>query len=61
MRHLDEKYKKILLEKKYLYASFQNHMMDVYRENSRVRVRTLYGATTINDNPNTNGNSAKKM
>lgn len=33
----------ILLEKKYLYADFQNRMMDAYRENRRVR--TLYGAT----------------
>lgn len=31
MRLLDEKYKKVLLEKKYMHNTFQNHILSQYR------------------------------
>lgn len=31
MRYLDEKYKKILVEKKYLHSTFQSHMLEQYK------------------------------
>lgn len=43
MRYLDDKYKKILLEKKYLHSTFQSHMLDQYKENSRIQLKTLHG------------------
>ena len=43
MRYLDEKYKKILVEKKYLHATFQSHMLDQYKQNSRIQLKTLHG------------------
>lgn len=31
MRYLDDKYKKILIEKKYLHNTFQSHILDQYK------------------------------
>lgn len=43
MRHLDEQYRKVLVEKKCLHLTFQSYILDQYREASRIPVRTLLG------------------
>ena len=43
MRMLDEKYKKVLIDKKFLHSTFQSHIIDQYRENSRIPVKSLFG------------------
>ncbi len=43
MRYLDEKYKKMLIEKKFLHTTFQSHILDQYKENSRLQVKSLFG------------------
>ncbi len=45
MRYLDEKYKKVLLEKKYLHSTFQTHMLDQYKDGTRIQIKSLYGVS----------------
>jgi hypothetical protein len=48
MKHLDMKYKKEIIEKKYLNATFQHHLTDEYKKKSNIKLKSLLGNVTIN-------------
>jgi hypothetical protein len=48
MKHLDMKYKKEIIEKKYLNATFQHHLTDEYKKKSNIKLKSLLGNITIN-------------
>jgi hypothetical protein len=42
-KYLDEKYKKTLIDKKFMQATFETQLLDEYKAGSRIEVRTLTG------------------
>lgn len=49
MKYLDMKYKKEIIEKKYLSMTFQHHLTDEYRQKSNIKLKSLLGNFSINN------------
>lgn len=50
MKYLDIKYKKQIIDKKYLHNTFQHHLTDEYRMRSNIKLRSLLGNVQVNNN-----------
>lgn len=48
MKYLDNKYKKEIIDKKYLNMTFQHHLTDEYRQRSSIKLKSLLGNVSIN-------------
>lgn len=47
MRYLDGKYKKEVVEKKYLQATFMRHLAAEYKDKSKIQLKSLFGSTDL--------------
>lgn len=50
MKYLDGKYKKEVIDKKYLQTIFQRHLTTEYKEKSRIPLKSLFGNVEVNNN-----------
>ena len=44
MKYLDMKYRKEIIDKKNIHAVFQNYLLEQYKEDRRLPLKTLFGA-----------------
>jgi hypothetical protein len=47
MSYLDKKYRKDIIEKKNIHSVFQNYLLEQYREDKKIQLKTLFGADPI--------------
>jgi hypothetical protein len=43
MKFLDDKYKKILIDKKIIQSTFESQILNEHREGSKIQIKTLFG------------------
>ena len=44
MKYLDQKYRKEIIDKKNIYGVYQNYLVQQYRQDKKINVKTLFGA-----------------
>jgi hypothetical protein len=44
MKYLDQKYRKEIIDKKNMHAVFQGYLLDQYRQDRPLPLKTLFGA-----------------
>jgi len=44
MKYLDTKYRKEIIDKKNIYGVYQNYLVEQYREDKKINIKTLFGA-----------------
>lgn len=44
MKYLDVKYRKEIIEKKNVHSVFQNYLLEQYKEDRKLPLKTLFGA-----------------
>ncbi len=49
MKHLDSKYKKEIIEKKYMQGTFQKHLTTEYKQKSKIVLKSLLGNIEVNN------------
>ena len=47
MSYLDKKYRKDIIQKKNVHLVFQNYLLEQYKEDKKIQLKTLFGADPI--------------